>query len=54
MTYDAVILAGGAARRLGGADKPALRVGARPLLDRVLDACRGAERTVVVGPRRPT
>ncbi|WP_065962106.1 NTP transferase domain-containing protein [Streptomyces sparsogenes] len=54
MTYDAVILAGGAARRLGGADKPALRVGARPLLDRVLGACRGAERTVVVGPRRPT
>ncbi|MER7790354.1 NTP transferase domain-containing protein [Streptomyces sp. NPDC097640] len=54
MTYDAVILAGGAARRLGGADKPALRVGARPLLDRVLGACRGAGRTVVVGPRRPT
>ncbi|MFD5386497.1 NTP transferase domain-containing protein [Stenotrophomonas sp. NPDC087984] len=52
--YDAVILAGGAARRLGGVDKPALRVGGRPLLDRVLDACRGAGRTVVVGPRRPT
>ncbi|MCO8307981.1 NTP transferase domain-containing protein [Streptomyces hygroscopicus] len=52
--YDAVILAGGAARRLGGVDKPALRVGGRALLDRVLDACRGAGRTVVVGPRRPT
>ncbi|MGP3941326.1 MULTISPECIES: DUF6457 domain-containing protein [Streptomyces] len=35
-------------------DKPALRVGGRALLDRVLDACRGAGRTVVVGPRRPT
>ncbi|WP_413808381.1 NTP transferase domain-containing protein [Streptomyces sp. OE57] len=52
--YDAVILAGGAARRLGGVDKPALRVGGRALLDRVLDACRDAGRIVVVGPRRPT
>ncbi|CAG7651847.1 NTP transferase domain-containing protein [Streptomyces bryophytorum] len=52
--YDAVVLAGGAARRLGGTDKPALPVGGRTLLDRVLAACAGAERTVVVGPRRPT
>ncbi|MYS05028.1 NTP transferase domain-containing protein, partial [Streptomyces sp. SID6041] len=33
--HDAVVLAGGAARRLGGADKPGVRVGGRPLLDRV-------------------
>ncbi|HZG03251.1 MAG TPA: DUF6457 domain-containing protein [Streptomyces sp.] len=52
--YDAVVIAGGAARRLGGADKPALTVGGRSLLDRVLDACADAARTVVVGPRRPT
>ncbi|MFC5719687.1 NTP transferase domain-containing protein [Streptomyces gamaensis] len=52
--YDAVVLAGGAARRLGGADKPALVVGGRPLLDRVLAACADAATTVVVGPRRPT
>lgn len=52
--YDAVVLAGGAARRLGGTDKPALAVGGRMLLDRVLAACAGADRTVVVGPRRPT
>ncbi|MFI9205697.1 NTP transferase domain-containing protein [Streptomyces sp. NPDC053048] len=52
--YDAVVLAGGAARRLGGADKPGVRVGGRALLDRVLGACGGAGRTVVVGPRRPT
>nr|WP_107441239.1 NTP transferase domain-containing protein [Streptomyces jeddahensis] len=52
--YDAVILAGGAARRLGGADKPALRVGGRALLDRVLAACAGASTTVVVAGRRPT
>lgn len=51
--YDAVVLAGGAARRLGGADKPAVRIGTRTLLDRVLAACREADRTVVVGPRRP-
>lgn len=54
MAYDAVVLAGGAARRLGGVDKPAVRVGGRSLLDRVLAACPDADRTVVVGPRRPT
>ncbi|MEU3751967.1 NTP transferase domain-containing protein [Streptomyces olivoreticuli] len=52
--YDAVVLAGGAAGRLGGADKPALSVGGRTLLDRVLGACADAGDTVVVGPRRPT
>ncbi|TQK97784.1 molybdopterin-guanine dinucleotide biosynthesis protein A [Streptomyces puniciscabiei] len=54
MPYDAVVLAGGAARRLGGADKPGLRVGGRALLDRVLAACAGAGTTVVVADRRPT
>ncbi|MGW4440480.1 NTP transferase domain-containing protein [Streptomyces sp. NPDC004596] len=52
--YDAVVLAGGAARRLGGADKPAVRVGGRSLLDRVLTACSGAATTVVVAGARPT
>ncbi|MFE6834498.1 NTP transferase domain-containing protein [Streptomyces sp. NPDC057705] len=54
MSYDAIVLAGGAAQRLGGADKPALSVGGRALLDRVLDACPDARTTVVVGGRRPT
>ncbi|MFF9007128.1 NTP transferase domain-containing protein [Streptomyces goshikiensis] len=54
MIFDAVILAGGDAHRLGGVDKPALSVGARALLDRVLDACPDAGTTVVVGDRRPT
>ncbi|MFD4603908.1 NTP transferase domain-containing protein [Streptomyces sp. NPDC058464] len=52
--YDAIVLAGGAARRLGGTDKPSVRVGGRPLLDRVLAACVGARRTVVVAAPRPT
>jgi molybdopterin-guanine dinucleotide biosynthesis protein A len=52
--YDAVVLAGGAARRLGGADKPAVRVGGRALLDRVLAACAEARTTVVVAAPRPT
>ncbi|MEZ0094135.1 molybdopterin-guanine dinucleotide biosynthesis protein A [Streptacidiphilus sp. EB129] len=52
--YDAMVLAGGAARRLGGADKPGLSVGGTPLLDRVLAACAGAGTTVVVGPERVT
>ncbi|MEU0954405.1 DUF6457 domain-containing protein [Streptomyces niveus] len=52
--HDAIVLAGGAAKRLGGVDKPAVSVGGRALLDRVLGACGGAGRTVVVGGRRPT
>ncbi|MFD4027809.1 DUF6457 domain-containing protein [Streptomyces sp. NPDC058576] len=52
--YDVIVLAGGAAKRLGGADKPAVRVGGRALLDRVLAASAGAALTVVVGGRRAT
>ncbi|MEV8020681.1 NTP transferase domain-containing protein [Streptomyces sp. NPDC086554] len=52
--YDAVVLAGGGARRLGGADKPGVRVGGRALLDRVLGACADAGVTVVVAGPRPT
>ncbi|BAJ29674.1 putative molybdopterin-guanine dinucleotide biosynthesis protein A [Kitasatospora setae KM-6054] len=46
--------AGGAGRRLGGADKPALTVGGRPLLDLVLAACPDARQLLVVGPERRT
>ncbi len=49
----AVVLAGGAGRRLGGVDKAGLVVGGRPLLNRVLAAAAGAAgRLVVVGPPR--
>ncbi|MEU9467951.1 NTP transferase domain-containing protein [Streptomyces avermitilis] len=52
--HEAVVLAGGAARRLGGADKPGVHVGGRALLDRVLAACAGAATTVVVADPRAT
>lgn len=48
----AIVLAGGRARRLGGADKLLLRVGGRTLLERVVAALAEADRVVVVGPRR--
>jgi molybdopterin-guanine dinucleotide biosynthesis protein A len=48
--YDAIVLAGGAARRLGGVDKPQLEVDGVTLLDRVVTAAGSAERIVVVGP----
>jgi molybdenum cofactor guanylyltransferase len=49
----AVVLAGGAATRFGGRDKPALPVAGVPMLDRVLAAVDGAGVRVVVGPPRP-
>ncbi|MEU8386531.1 NTP transferase domain-containing protein [Micromonospora sp. NPDC048843] len=48
-TYAAVVLAGGAARRMGGVDKPALPVGGRPMRDRVLAAVSDATPRVLVG-----
>lgn len=36
---DVLILAGGEARRLGGADKAMVEIGGRTLLDRVIEAC---------------
>jgi molybdopterin-guanine dinucleotide biosynthesis protein A len=51
MGFAAVVLAGGAARRLGGAPKPARTVAGVPLLIRVLDAVRHADPRIVVGPR---
>ncbi len=54
VAFDAIILAGGAANRLGGADKALVVVGSDTLLDRALDAVHDAGRVIVVGPRRPT
>ncbi|MEH0821255.1 MULTISPECIES: molybdenum cofactor guanylyltransferase [unclassified Micromonospora] len=47
--YAAILLAGGAARRMGGVDKPARAVGGRPMLHRVLDAVADADQRIVVG-----
>lgn len=52
-SYDAVVLAGGAARRLHGADKPGLLVGGRSLVAWVGAAVADAVRLVLVGPPRP-
>ncbi|MGC4894228.1 molybdenum cofactor guanylyltransferase [Micromonospora sp. DT31] len=51
--YAAVVLAGGAARRMGGVDKPARPVGGRPMLRRVLAAVADADQRIVVGPVGP-
>ncbi|MER7333397.1 MULTISPECIES: NTP transferase domain-containing protein [unclassified Micromonospora] len=51
--YAAVVLAGGAARRMGGVDKPARTVGGRPMRDRVLAAVADAAPRIVVGPPGP-
>ncbi|MEH0843010.1 NTP transferase domain-containing protein [Micromonospora sp. CPCC 205711] len=48
--YAAVVLAGGAARRMGGRDKPAVPVGGRPMRERVLAAVSDAVPRVLVGP----
>jgi molybdopterin-guanine dinucleotide biosynthesis protein A len=50
--YAAIVLAGGAGKRLGGADKAAIEVAGATLLERTLDATGGAVVTVVVGPAR--
>ena len=47
--WDAIVLAGGRATRLGGTPKADLVVDGRSLLDRTLDAVSGAARVVVVG-----
>jgi molybdopterin-guanine dinucleotide biosynthesis protein A len=55
MPFDALVLAGGSGRRLGGVDKPGLVVGGVTLLDGVLHAVDAARTVVVVGePREVT
>ena len=47
----AIILAGGRATRLGGVDKPRVRVAGRPLIEHALAAAADRDRVVVVGGR---
>jgi molybdopterin-guanine dinucleotide biosynthesis protein A len=51
--YDAILLAGGGGRRLGGVAKPQVEVGGSTLLDHAVVAVAGAARVVVAGPRQP-
>jgi molybdopterin-guanine dinucleotide biosynthesis protein A len=53
VAFDAIVLAGGRASRLGGADKPQLKVAGQSLLDRAVGAVRDAATIVVVGPEQP-
>ncbi len=52
--FDTVILAGGRAARMAGADKPALTVGETPMLVSVARAAAaaGTRRLIIVGPQR--
>lgn len=52
--WAAVVLTGGTASRMGGADKAGLARQGRSLLDLALEAVAGAAETVVVGPEAPT
>lgn len=51
--YDAVVLSGGRASRLGGIDKPGVELGGRQLVEYVAEAVADARRLVLVGPPRP-
>ena len=48
-SWDAIVLTGGRATRLGGVDKMSVEIGGRTLLQRTLDAVSGAARVVLVG-----
>ena len=49
MKLDAIVLAGGRSKRLGGADKSAFLLDGTTLLERACAAVAGAERIVIVG-----
>lgn len=51
--YDAIVLTGGSARRLGGIDKTALEIGGIPIAARIAAAVADAEKLIVVGPCPP-
>ncbi len=52
--FDAIVLAGASSQRLDGADKAAVEVHGRTLLDIAIAATDGAQRVVVAGPQRTT
>jgi molybdopterin-guanine dinucleotide biosynthesis protein A len=50
--FDAIVLAGGEGRRLGGTDKAAVVIGDESLLSRAVRTVGDASRIVIVGPDR--
>lgn len=54
LDFDAVLLAGGRASRLGGSDKTAFTVSGSTLLERAVEAAQDARHSVVVGLRDGT
>ncbi|WP_114423457.1 molybdenum cofactor guanylyltransferase [Nocardioides houyundeii] len=54
ISFSAVVLAGGTGLRMGGADKAALELHGRSLLDLALDALTEADEVAVTGPPAPT
>ena len=54
MEFGAIVLSGGEAVRLGGADKASIELGGRTLLERTLAALVDAGEVVVVGAEVPT
>ena len=52
--FSAVVLAGGTAARMGGAEKAGIELGGRTLLEHALDAVVDAVEVVVVGDPVPT
>jgi molybdopterin-guanine dinucleotide biosynthesis protein A len=53
-TFGAVVLTGGGAARLGGADKASIEVGGRTLLEHAISALADSAEIVVVGAEVPT
>lgn len=53
-SFAAIVLAGGQAARLGGADKASIEIAGRTLLTHALDAVVDAAEVVVVGEQVPT
>ena len=54
MTFAAIVLAGGQAARLGGADKASVEYLGRTLLEHALESLVDADEVVVVGDPVPT
>lgn len=53
LPFDAIVIAGGRGSRLGGVDKPGLRIDGVSLVERAVSSAVAARRVCVVGVERP-